>query len=318
MAHIILRPSWHLPENAATPESSYINRRSFLAAAGIGAATLAGLPLDFAGAQSPVAALDFVPSPEFADAGRPLTDENLALSYNNFYEFGFNKTDPMAKAKGFTLDPYTLEIGGLVEMPIKLDLDQIEKLGLEERVYRHRCVEAWSMTVPWVGVPLSKILERVAPKPEAKYVRFVSFHDPDRAPGQKYPGYDWPYHEGLRIDEAMNDLALVTTGLYGKRLAPQSGTPLRIVVPWKYGYKGPKSVVKIELVATKPPTFWNKANADEYKFFSNVDPEVPHPRWSQAKERWLGESLKSHETLWYNGYGEQVAAMYADKPRDLH
>lgn len=317
MASIILRPSWYLPDSAATPESMYLNRRAFLAAMGLGGLALAGTPFSRAEAEAPPLP-EYIKNTAFADAGRPITAEDLTLTYNNFYEFGFNKTDPAKYSKNFALDPYALEIGGLVENPVKLDLDGIEKLGLEERVYRHRCVEAWAMTVPWIGVPLMKVLAVAKPKPEAKFARFVGFLDPERAPGQKYPGYDWPYHEGLRIDEAMNELTLVTTGVYGKRLMPQSGTPLRIVTPWKYGYKGPKSVVKIELVSEMPPTFWNTANGDEYKFYSNVDPEVPHPRWSQATERYLGESTKDHETQWYNGYGEQVAAMYADMPRELY
>lgn len=320
MAHIIRRPSWYLPESAATPESVHMNRRTFLAGLGLGGLALMGQRLGTAHAAEtgPGSPLEAAQNPAYADAGRPVTDEKLVTTYNNFYEFGFGKADPANYAKDFTLDPYTLEIGGLVDKPMKLDLDQIEQLGLEERVYRFRCVEAWAMTVPWIGVPLRKLIELAQPRAEAKYVRFVSFYDPDVAFGQQHTGYAWPYHEGLRMDEAMNELTLVTTGLYGKRLLPQSGTPLRIVVPWKYGYKGPKSVVKMEFVAEQPRTFWNTANSDEYKFYSNVDPEVPHPRWSQAKERYLGEAVKSHDTQWYNGYGEQVAHLYADRERVLY
>ena len=267
MANIIRRPRWYLPDGAATPESVYLNRRTFLAGLGIGGLALVGSRFGGAWAQSPGGALpEYAKNPAFADAGRPLTSEELATSYNNFYEFGFGKSDPAKNAKDFSLEPYTLEVSGLVEKPMKLDIDQIEKLGLEERVYRFRCVEAWAMTVPWIGVPLNKLIALVEPKPEAKFVRFETFHNPEVADGQNYPGYDWPYHEGLRMDEAMNELTFVTTGLYGKRLLPQSGTPLRIVTPWKYGYKGPKSVVKIEFVASQPATFWNTANSDEYKF----------------------------------------------------
>lgn len=320
MAYIIKRPGWHLPDREATPESVYLNRRRFLAAMGAGGLALAGYTPGVA-AQSarPGPPLpDFERNPEFADAGRPLSEQQLVESYNNFYEFGFGKGDPAKNAQGFSLEPYTLEIDGLVENPVKLDLDQIYNLGLEERVYRFRCVEAWAMTVPWLGVPLSKVLEVAKPTSDAKFIRMVSFYDPERAPGQTRRSYDWPYHEGLRMDEAMNALTFVAVGLYGKRLLPQSGTPLRIIAPWKYGYKGPKSVVRIEAIAQQPPTFWNTANPYEYKFYSNVDPEVPHPRWSQAKERYLGETVKRHPTQWYNGYGEYVAHLYADMPRKLY
>jgi sulfoxide reductase catalytic subunit YedY len=218
----------------------------------------------------------------FADAGRAFTDKKYPLFYNNFYEFGFSKGDPARNSKGFSLDPYTLEIDGLVERPVKLGLDDTEI------------------------------------KPEAKYVAFKSFYDPERAPGQRQKVYDWPYHEGLRLDEAMNELTLAVTGLYGKRLVPQSGTPLRIIIPWKYGFKGPKSVVKMTLVADQPPTLWNTAQPSEYKFYSNVDPRVPHPRWSQAMEKLLGDEVVEVPTQWYNGYGDYVAHLYETMPRELY
>jgi sulfoxide reductase catalytic subunit YedY len=263
----------------------------------------------------------FEKNPAFADAGRPITsleDDYNPLTFNNFYEFGFDKESPAQNAKDFKLDPYTLEIDGLVDAPLKLDLDQIEKLGLEERVYRFRCVEAWAMTVPWLGVPLKKVLEQVTIKPEAKYVAFRTFHDPERAIGQRDNRYKWPYQEGLRLDEAMNELTLAVTGMYGKRLLPQNGTPLRIIVPWKYGYKGPKSVVKMSLVAEQPSTLWNDAIPTEYKFYSNIDPEVPHPRWSQASEKLLADVVTRVPTQWYNGYGEYVADLYKNMPRTLY
>lgn len=327
MAHIILRPAWYIPASKATPEPLYYNRRAFLKTLGLGATALAaagaGVRSVFADAADDLlAAAPNLPSFErnarFADAGRALTDKKYPLFYNNFYEFGFSKGDPARNAKGFKLDPYTLEIDGLVEKPVKLGLEDIEKLGLEERVYRFRCVEAWAMTVPWVGVPLSKVLAKAEIKPEAKYVAFKSFYDPERAPGQRQKVYDWPYHEGLRLDEAMNELTLAVTGLYGKRLVPQSGTPLRIIIPWKYGFKGPKSVVKMTLVADQPPTLWNTAQPSEYKFYSNVDPMVPHPRWSQAREKLLGDEVVEVPTQWYNGYGDYVAHLYESMPRELY
>lgn len=326
MAYILKRPEWYLPESAATPESIYQNRRQFLKAMSLGGMMIAGTGMSFgclaqesAPATKPPAALPaFARNPDFADAGRPLTEESLTTTYNNFYEFGFSKADPAKNAKGFSLDPYTLKIDGLVGKEMEFDLDAIEALGYEERVYRFRCVEAWAMTVPWLGVPLRKLIEKVDVKPEAKYVAFKSFLDPEQAPGQRDRRYPWPYFEGLRLDEAMNDLTLAVMGMYGKRLPPQSGTPLRIIVPWKFGYKGPKSVVRMTFTDRQPATFWNQSVPSEYKFFSNVDPQVPHPRWSQALERYLGENKKDKPTQWYNGYGEQVAHMYEGIPRTLY
>ncbi len=333
MPNIQIRPGWWLAESAATPESMYVNRRTLLKSLGIGAAAISGIVPSIACGQEATADLwaaspmKDVPLPEltknakFADAGRAITsitDKYNPMTFNNFYEFGFSKDAPARNAKDFKIDPYALEIGGLVETPVKLDLDDIEALGLEERVYRFRCVEAWSMTVPWIGVPFKKILEKVAIKPEAKYVAMETFHDPEKAPGQQDRSYAWPYREGLRLDEAMNELTFVVTGMYGHRLLPQSGTPMRIITPWKYGYKGPKSVVKLTLTDTEPPTLWNIAIPSEYKFYSNVDPEVPHPRWSQASEKLLGDVIERVPTEWYNGYGEHVAAMYADRARELY
>lgn len=326
MAYILKRPEWYLPKSAATPESVYQNRRAFLKAMGLGGMMLAGtgaglgcLAQETVSETKPAAGLAaFTRNPDFADAGRPLTEESLATTYNNFYEFGFSKTDPAKNAQGFSLDPYTLKVDGLVGEEMEFDLDAIEALGYEERVYRFRCVEAWSMTVPWLGVPLRKLIEKVDVKPEAKYVAFKSFLDPEKAPGQRDGRYPWPYFEGLRLDEAMNELTLAVTGIYGKRLPGQSGTPLRIIVPWKYGYKGPKSVVQMTFTDKQPGTFWNESVPSEYKFFSNVDPQVSHPRWSQALERYLGEDKKDKPTQWYNGYGEQVAHMYDGIPRTLY
>jgi len=335
MAFIVKRPGWYLPETAATPESAYQNRRAFLKTMGLGGMIAAGIGCSESdvGAQGPVAtakAPELPPLPEhtvnaaYADAGRDITDETKATTYNNFYEFGLNKGDPARYAKDFHLNPYTLKIDGLVDKPVEMDVEQIEALGFEQRVYRFRCVERWAMTIPWLGVPLRKVLEQAGVKSSAKYVAFKSFYDPEKAPGQKNKSYKWPYYEALRLDEAMNDLAFISTGHYGKRLVPQSGTPLRIVLPWKYGYKGPKSVVQMTLTDKEPPTFWNDANGREYKFYSNIDPKVSHPRWSQARESYLGDATPGgrlggfrHDTQWYNGYGEQVADLYADLPRKL-
>ena len=333
MANIIRRPGWYLPDSAATPEAVYRDRRRFLKQLGFAGAAAAGFPFaacaqeqtgsgDNSFIPAPVQAHGDLPAfetnPDFKDAGREITDKTWATNFNNFYEFGFNKSDPAKNAHGFALDPYTLEIDGLVEKPTKIGLEDIEKLGLEERVYRFRCVEAWSMTVPWVGVPLRKIIDLAKPTDAAKYVRFETFMDPHRAPGQRMRAYEWPYVEGLRLDEARNELALAVVGLYGERLLPQSGTPVRIITPWKYGYKGPKSIVKMTFVEHEPSTFWNDAIPKEYKFYSNVDPEVPHPRWSQASEKLLGDVVKRVPTQWYNGYGEYVADMYADRKRELY
>jgi sulfoxide reductase catalytic subunit YedY len=319
MAHIIQKPSWYLHENETTPEHIFRNRRAFLKTLGLGGMAVAGLSSPV-WAQTPTASNplpSYSRNPDFADAGRPVTTEELTTTFNNFYEFGFSKSAPAHNAAGFNLDPYTLKIGGLVDKPTELDLDQIETLDFQERICRFRCVEAWGMTVPWLGVPLRKIVQLAKPKSSAKYIAFKTFYDPEKAPGQKDKRYRWPYYEGLRLDEAMNDLAFVATGHYGKRLVPQSGTPLRLILPWKYGYKGPKSIVEMTFTDTEPKTFWNDANPNEYKFYSNVDPQVNHPRWSQAKERWLGEGDKTRDTEWYNGYGEQVASLYSLMPREL-
>lgn len=320
MPSMIIRPEWWIPESEVTPESMFVNRRSFLKTVGLGGLMIAGAGSSDAQLLDP----ELPPLPKytknsgFADAGRPVTEERLTQIFNNFYEFGFGKEDPAKNAKGFILDPYNLTLDGLCENPLEVDLDQIEKLGLEERTYRFRCVERWSMVVPWIGVPLNKLIALAKPTSEAKYVAFTSFHDPVRAIGQQDTRYPWPYFEGLRLDEAMNDLTLITVGYYGKRLLPQSGTPLRIITPWKYGYKGPKSVVKMTFTDKQPETYWNTAIPREYKFYSNVDPEVRHPRWSQAKEQYLGERSREKPTQWYNGYEEQVADMYKDMDRFLY
>ncbi len=316
---------WETPESQATEEEAYLNRRRFLTALGVGGLTASGLALGgrsliedvHAQEAAKQAKLAATANKAYVSAGRKQTAEIAATRYNNFYEFGTGK-DCWKKCQGFKLDPYALNLSGLVDKPGKLTLEAIEKMGLEQRVYRFRCVEAWSMTVPWTGVPLATVLKKAGVKNEAKYVAFKSFLDPKKAPGQvQLKHYKWPYFEALRIDEAMNELVMVVTGMYGKRLPPQSGAPLRVIVPWKYGFKGPKSVVEVILTKTKPPTFWNTANPTEYSWLSNVEPTVPHPRWSQANEKHITglnalqlPSYKRIQTELYNGYGKQVAKLY--------
>lgn len=325
MPSIIHRPSWYLPDSAATDEDVFFNRRDFLKAMGIGGMMAGGIAspafAQEARATSDLPLPPYARNPNFADVGRALTEEYVGTTFNNFWEFTYDKAVVYA-AEDFNLDPYTLRIDGLVENPMILDLEDIEKLGFQERVYRFRCVEAWSMTVPWLGVPLAKLVALAKPKSSAKYVAFKSFFNPKVAPNQSEQRYKWPYHEGLRIDEAMNEMGFVATGAYGRRLRPQSGTPLRIVLPWKYGYKGPKSVVSMTFTDTQPSTFWAAAIPDEYPFYSNVDPQSPHPRWSQATEKFITDKANVGDvevvpTQWYNGYEEQVGHMYKDMPRKL-
>lgn len=322
---------WELPESRATDEAAYWSRRRFLRALGAGSIAATGLAvggralLDEAIAQeaAKLAKLKAKLNAKYKGVGRTQTAEHAATRYNNFYEFSLDK-DVWKHCQSFKLDPYALEIDGLVDKPQKLSLKAIEKLGLEQRVYRFRCVEAWSMTVPWTGVPLATLLKHVGVKSKARYVAFKSFLDPKQARGQRnLKHYKWPYYEALRLDEALNELALVVTGIYGKRLPPQCGAPLRIIVPWKYGYKGAKSVVKITLTDKRPRTFWNDAQPKEYGWLSNVEPKVPHPRWSQAHENHivgasaLGMKYTRIPTQPYNGYEAQVASLYGAPVKKL-
>ncbi|WHP31760.1 protein-methionine-sulfoxide reductase catalytic subunit MsrP [Trabulsiella odontotermitis] len=249
----------------------------------------------------------------------PLTPEDKVTGYNNFYEFGLDKADPAANAGSLKSDPWTLTIDGEVAKPLKLDHDDLSRrFPLEERIYRMRCVEAWSMVVPWIGFPLHKLLALVEPTSNAKYVAFKTIYAPDDMPGQKDRfiggGLKYPYVEGLRLDEAMHPLTLLTVGVYGKALPPQNGAPVRLTVPWKYGFKGIKSIVSITLTREQPPTTWNLAASDEYGFYANVNPHVDHPRWSQATERFIGSGgvldVKRQPTLLFNGYADQVASLY--------
>lgn len=311
MANIIIRPGWHIPERLVTPEKVFRNRRAFLKElgfAGGGLLMAAGLQ----GADAPKKGYPYQRNTAFNPAGVKLTDERVAATYNNFYEFSTEK-DKVHKLTGkFVIDPWPIEITGLCEKPMTVDVKElIDEMPLEERVYRFRCVEAWAMTVPWTGFPMSKLLDKVKPKAEAKFVRFVTFNRPDQAPGfADMPRYPWPYTEGLRIDEAMNPLALFVTGIYGKPMPKQHGAPIRAVVPWKYGYKSIKSIVKIEFVDKQPSTLWETLAPDEYPFESNVNPDVPHPRWSQATERIIDTGSRAR-TKMYNGYGDYVAKLYS-------
>jgi sulfoxide reductase catalytic subunit YedY len=310
MPNVIVRPGWYLPEKLATPEGVYRNRRKFLKELGFSGA---GVLLGSAKLSAAEAAkgYPYARNPAFKGDGMRITDEEYATGYNNFYEFTTSKTRVKRLTNRFVISPWELEIGGLVAKPLKATVDElVASMPMEERVYRFRCVEAWSMIVPWTGFPLSKLIEKVQPKSEAKFVKFTTFHRPDQAPGfAEQPNYPWPYTEGLRMDEAMNPLTLVTTGMYGKALPKQNGAPIRMVVPWKYGYKSIKSVVKIELVAQQPKTLWESLAPDEYPFESNVNPKVDHPRWSQKTERIIDTGNRMNTQL-YNGYGEYVAKLY--------
>lgn len=317
------RKPWELPARALTPERAYLNRRQFLA--GLGATGAAGLlggcylsvePNPSAvGLEKPIGFLtDLYPAARnFKYAvDRALTGEYQATHFNNFYEFTTSKSNVWRLTDDFVTNPWTVEVGGLVHNPKVYDLEPlIRSIGLEERHYRFRCVEAWSMTVPWTGFSLSRLLELAQPLSSAKFVRFVTASAPEQMPGlaSSQGRLPWPYNEGLRLDEAMNELSFLVTGIYGRPLPPQNGAPLRLAVPWKYGYKSIKSIVKIELVEQQPATFWNTINASEYDFWSNVNPEVPHPRWSQATEQPI-EGGPRIATVLYNGYGEQVASLY--------
>jgi sulfoxide reductase catalytic subunit YedY len=298
-----------------TPKSTYLNRRKFLESAGMAAVgALAGRRLlELARPrQSALAGTKFagvVKSPfSTNEAQTPFED---VTHYNNYYEFGVAKDAPAKNAGSLRTLPWSVSVEGEVKKRQKLDIASLMKLApLEERIYRHRCVEAWSIVVPWIGFPLSVLLKQVEPAPKAKYVAFQSLYDSRQMPEGRWAGIDFPYVEGLRLDEAMHPLTILCFGMYGETLPNQDGAPVRLVVPWKYGFKSIKSIVKISLVEKEPPTTWNLAAPNEYGFYSNVNPQVDHPRWSQAKERRLGEFLR-RPTLMFNGYGEQVAQLYA-------
>lgn len=294
-----------------TPYSMYLSRRDFLKAAGIvtGSALLAACAPGAEKTAQPEAPA--VPASNKTDElGDPVNSFEDITNYNNFYEFSTNKEAVNPLSRDFKTRPWTVEVYGLVNNPKTYGIeDLLSKFPQEERIYRLRCVEAWSMVIPWTGFPLASLLKEVEPTSDAKYVRFETVYRPEEMPGLRSPFYPWPYQEGLRLDEAMNDLTILATGLYGMPMPNPNGAPIRLVVPWKYGFKSIKSIVKIELTAEQPSTLWNTVAPNEYGFYSNVNPERPHPRWSQASERRIGE-LGRRPTLMFNGYTEQVAHLY--------
>jgi sulfoxide reductase catalytic subunit YedY len=298
-----------------TPESVYLNRREFLKSMGLitgTAALLAACRGDLPEPAAEPTADGLVPAASATtdELNDPLNSFEDITNYNNYYEFTTDKSGVADLAKGFPTSPWEIQVGGLVNNPKTYSIDDLRKFEIEERIYRLRCVEAWSMVIPWQGFPLHRLLAQVEPKAEAKYVRFETINDPENMPGiKRSPWYQWPYIEGLRVDEAMHDLTLMATGLYGKDLLPQSGAPIRLVVPWKYGFKSIKSIVRIDLVEEMPVSLWMDSAPQEYGFYANVNPGVNHPRWSQATERRIGE-FGRRETLMFNGYAEEVAGLY--------
>ena len=299
---------WEIPESEVTPEPLYRRRREFIKSAGLFGGALLLNPLAAAQASLKINAYE----KGVVTLDEELTSEEDATSYNNFYEFGTGKEDPKRNSKRFETDDWTIEVGGHCEKPGTLGLEELVKPHpIEERIYRLRCVEAWSMVIPWLGVPLGSILGGFQPTSKAKYVAFKTLHDPVRMPGQQRYVLNWPYREGLTIAEAMHPLTLFAVGMYGKTLPNQNGAPIRLVVPWKYGFKSIKSIVGIEFTEEQPQTSWNMAAPQEYGFYSNVNPEVDHPRWSQKRERRIGDIFK-RDTLMFNGYEDEVAALYDD------
>jgi methionine sulfoxide reductase catalytic subunit len=311
---MLIKKSSDINSSEITPKSLYINRRAFMAgAAAVAGATLIGTK-----------GLELLSPSQTAEAGTKLqyteskynttekqTPYKDVTTYNNYYEFSTDKSGPSELSGKFQPRPWTVAIDGEVKNKKTIDIDSLLKLSpLEERIYRHRCVEGWSMVIPWVGFPLSALINAAQPTSKAKYVAFETVYRPKEMPGQSRAVLEWPYVEGLRMDEAMNPLAILAVGLYGETLPNQNGAPIRLVLPWKYGFKGIKSIVKVKFVGSQPPTTWNLAGPTEYGFYSNVNPQVDHPRWSQAKERRIGEFFK-RETLMFNGYGDQVASMYS-------
>ena len=314
---MLIKKSQDIPYSEVTPEKLYLNRRTFIAgAAAAGAAALVARPravrdwLDPAPVRADTAtSLGPLQKSQYSTTDEKETPFKDVTNYNNYYEFSTDKYEPAHLAAKFRTRPWTVNVDGEVAKPQKFDIDSLMKLApLEERIYRHRCVEAWSIVVPWIGFPLSVLINKVQPTSKAQYVEFVTDVDPGQMPGLASGGLDWPYKEGLRMDEAMHPLTILTFGLYGQVLPNQNGAPVRVNIPWKYGFKSAKALVHIRFVEKQPVTAWNEANAHEYGFYSNVNPNVDHPRWSQATERRLGEFSK-RKTLMFNGY-DQVASLY--------
>jgi methionine sulfoxide reductase catalytic subunit len=309
---MLIRRAPRFTASEITDPALYLSRRELMA--GAAAALIVGPGAAVAAPPAPGQPLAATRNPKFALAETPTKFEH-ATTYNNFYEFGVNKDDPSRLAGSLRPRPWTVQVDGHVHKPKTFDVDELIRLfPLEERVYSLRCVEAWSMVIPWIGFPLASLLKRVEPTGQGKFVEFTTLLDPTQFPGQK-PGFfgsalDWPYVEGLRLDEALHPLTLLTVGMYGQVLPNQNGAPIRVVVPWKYGFKSAKSIVRIRLVSEQPKTSWEKAAPQEYGFYSNVNPEVSHPRWSQATERRIGE-FRRRTTLMFNGYADQVGSLYA-------
>ncbi len=319
---MLIRKLAQVPSPEITPEQAYLRRREFMKAAGAFALATAAAPLLACSGE----AADEAPVVDGLAPQSPLsgykpkavtTDEKLntfeeITGYNNFYEFGVGKDDPQRYAGRMKTSPWTVKIDGLCNKPADYHVeDLIKPAALEERIYRLRCVEAWSMVIPWIGIPLNEVLKRAEPTGKASFVEFTTLLRPSEMPGQRSDILNWPYTEGLRLDEAMHPLTLLAVGLYGKTLMNQNGAPIRLVVPWKYGFKSIKSVVRIRFTDKQPRTAWNDSNPQEYGFYSNVNPEVDHPRWSQATERRIPGYFKTHKTLMFNGYADQVASLYA-------
>jgi len=309
---MLIRKAPDVRSSEITPKDVYLRRREFLqaSAAAMVAAGCGALPA-LSEAQGRVKLTGPIKKSPFSTTEKVNLYEHVT-SYNNFYEFGTDKTDPKANARNFKTTPWTLEVEGMVAKPAKYQLeDFIKPFALEERIYRMRCVEAWSMVIPWVGIPLKDVIDRVQPTGSAKFVEFITLHDTGRMPYQKTDILDWPYIEGLRLDEARHPLSLLAVGIYDEVLPPQNGAPIRLVVPWKYGFKGGKSIVKLRFVDKQPRNTWQVMQASEYGFYANVNPQVDHPRWSQARERRLPDLLATTRTQMFNGYADQVASLYS-------
>ena len=317
MSFIINKKIWNIENQYITDEKIFNSRRKILKNLALGSLFYAGMssiPKDVLSQSN----LYYPPKVNnLYKVNRPITKESDATTYTNFYEFGSSKNIWRRAAKLKT-SPWTITIDGLVKKPLTIDIDDLLRKigGIEERVYRFRCVESWSMTVPWSGFSLNKILSLVEPSSDAKFIRFETFYEPDIAPGQKQKWYPWPYQEGITIDEAKNDLSFIATGIYGKKLPNQNGAPLRLVIPWKYGFKSIKSIVKISFVSSRPKGLWEKIAPAEYGFWANVNPQISHPRWSQSTEQQLGIEGRI-PTVIYNGYGPQVASLYSGLEKDL-
>ncbi len=315
---ILKRRGWELPEREATPEAVFWNRRRLIQVAAMGSIAAAAGPVAVRAATpeaDPTADLYPATRNPAYTLDRPLTPEKVATTYNNFYEFGSSKGIWKRARDNLRIRPWTVHIDGDVEKPMEIGFDDlVRRMGVEERLYRHRCVEAWAMAVPWSGFPMAKLVEFAKPLAKAKYVRMETFNDPDMASGQKEFWYPWPYVEGVTMEEATNDLAFIVTGLYGKPVPAQNGAPLRIALPWKYGFKSIKSITRFTFTDKQPKSFWEKVQGREYGFWANVNPEVPHRRWSQASERMIG-SDERRKTQLYNGYGEFVAHLYEGMDR---